>query len=286
MNLDGPLEVTLSSSDRTEARVPATVTIPAGSASATFPISAVNDSEPDGVQSVTITAAAPDWVSGQATVTVFDNEARLSLSVNPATFLESAGPNAATATLTRNTPTTEALEVALTSRDTTEARVPATITIPAGASSMTFPVEAVNDTSADGARRFALVATAQGYPAAVAYVTVEDNDVPTLRLRLSRTTVLENAGANAAYLTVSRNSVGSAVVVTLASSELRAATVPTTVTIPVGTSSVTVPVAAVDDDLVDGAQVAVFRATATGHIHSETALTVTDNDNEYRSPSR
>src|SRR5262249_25991769 len=53
-----PLTINLVSSDTTEATVPVVVVIPAGQASATFNITAVNDWWTDGTQNVTITATA------------------------------------------------------------------------------------------------------------------------------------------------------------------------------------------------------------------------------------
>lgn len=67
------LVVNLATSDATEATVPATVTIPANQVSATFPITAVNDTFPDGNKSVTLTASATAAVSGTATLTVLDD---------------------------------------------------------------------------------------------------------------------------------------------------------------------------------------------------------------------
>ena len=57
MYLSQALVVNLSSSDTTEATVPATVTIAAGQASATFTVAAVDDALRDGFQNVTITAS-------------------------------------------------------------------------------------------------------------------------------------------------------------------------------------------------------------------------------------
>src|SRR6185312_8905643 len=57
-DLSQPLTVQLTSSDTTEATVPVFVTIPASQSSATFPIAAVDDSIPDGPQTVTISASA------------------------------------------------------------------------------------------------------------------------------------------------------------------------------------------------------------------------------------
>src|SRR6185437_3324020 len=57
-DLSQSMTVQLTSSDTTEATVPVFVTIPASQSSATFPIAAVDDSIPDGPQTVTISASA------------------------------------------------------------------------------------------------------------------------------------------------------------------------------------------------------------------------------------
>jgi uncharacterized protein YjiK len=67
------LVVNLSSSDATEATVPATVTIPIGAVSASFDISAVNDTFPDGSKSAIITASASGANAGTTTLTVSDD---------------------------------------------------------------------------------------------------------------------------------------------------------------------------------------------------------------------
>ena len=68
------LTVTLTSSDTTEATVPATVVIPIGSTTATFPITAVNDTLADRTQKVTFTANAPSFTTGTASMDVLDDE--------------------------------------------------------------------------------------------------------------------------------------------------------------------------------------------------------------------
>jgi hypothetical protein len=73
-DLSQPLTVTLASNDTTEATVPATVTISAGQASATFAVNAVDDTISDGNQTVTISVAASGYNSGSTTLVVTDNE--------------------------------------------------------------------------------------------------------------------------------------------------------------------------------------------------------------------
>ncbi|MGV3663506.1 MAG: lamin tail domain-containing protein, partial [Prosthecobacter sp.] len=67
------LTVSLSSSDTTEATVPATVTILANQTTATFSVAAVNDTAPDGSQTVTITATATGANAPTASVSVQDD---------------------------------------------------------------------------------------------------------------------------------------------------------------------------------------------------------------------
>jgi VCBS repeat-containing protein len=72
-DISSELTVTLSSSDTSEATVPLQVVIPAGAASATFHIAAIDDDLIDGSQRVTITAQAAGLI-GRDTLLVTDNE--------------------------------------------------------------------------------------------------------------------------------------------------------------------------------------------------------------------
>ena len=73
-NTTGNLLVQLTSDDTSEATVPATVTIPDGQSSATFDIAAVDDSDVDGTQTVTVSAAAGGYTGGSDTLDVTDDE--------------------------------------------------------------------------------------------------------------------------------------------------------------------------------------------------------------------
>ncbi len=84
LSTTGNLVVNLSSSDTTEATVPATVTIPDGQSSVTFNITGVNDTIVDGSQAVVITATAVDYFNVPATVTVLDDDFPRIVSVSPA----------------------------------------------------------------------------------------------------------------------------------------------------------------------------------------------------------
>jgi len=103
---------------------------------------------------------------------------QLSLAASPSTFPENA-PTPATGTVTIPTALGSDLLVTLASGDTSEAVVPATVTISAGHTSANFDITAVNDSLADGAQTFDLTASAAGYTSAVHAITVnDDGDAP------------------------------------------------------------------------------------------------------------
>ncbi len=101
-----------------------------------------------------------------------------------------------------------------------------------------------------------------------------------LTLSLDRSSIAENAGVAAATLTVGRPaaSTGQSVTVQLGSSDLTEATVPPSVVIAAGIQSVTVPINAIDDTLLDGSQSVTLTATATGYQAASVNLTVTDHE--------
>ncbi len=126
-DLSQPLTVTLSSSDTSEALVPTTVTIPQGEISWDFNITAVDDTLFDGMQSVTIGAAASGFVAASGTLNVTDHET-LALTMTQASISERAGNAAATVTRS-NTDLEEALVITLNSSSPTGIALPFTVEI-------------------------------------------------------------------------------------------------------------------------------------------------------------
>lgn len=100
----------------------------------------------------------------------------LSMSIAPGTMSENGGT--AVGTITRNKLFTDALVVNLSSNDTSEATVPATVTIPAGQSSVTFPITAVDDALSDRTQTVVITATAVAYGTTSATVLVTDDEGP------------------------------------------------------------------------------------------------------------
>ena len=68
------LVVNLTSTDTSELIVPPSVTVPAGTNTAYFNLTVVDDSETDGTQAVGLIASAPGFTNGSVTITVRDND--------------------------------------------------------------------------------------------------------------------------------------------------------------------------------------------------------------------
>jgi len=100
----------------------------------------------------------------------------MSLTLSPSSIAENAGTGASTGTLTLSAATTQALVVNLVSSDTSEAVVPASVTIALGASSATFVIDAIDDADSDGTQSVSITAVAAGYADAVAMLNVTDNE--------------------------------------------------------------------------------------------------------------
>ena len=276
-----PLTVTLVNSDNSQLTVPATVTIPAGANSATFNITAVNDTLIELPKNYTIIASAAGFISGSDTLAIIDNDGvTLSLTFNTNNINENGGK--AIATVTRNVVTDTPLLVQLYSSDTTEATVPDTVIIAANQASATFEIQGIDDVILDGTQAVVITAkpTYTGTNItldtgnATANLNVVDNESPSLNIVIDKDVISETGTATA---TITRNTdMTSQLVVTLNSSDTTEATVPNTVIIPAGQNSTTLTITGVSDGINDGSQTVNITASATGLNSGTDSLEVTD----------
>jgi hypothetical protein len=130
----GGVVVKLSSSKTSLVKVPASVTVPAGKSSATFAITSVKTSTQT---SVTLKATLGS-TSKSVTLTVLASPAPSAVTFNPPT-VPAGGTSIGTVTLDGPAPSSGAV-VTLSSDLPTSAQVPASVTIPAGATQRTFTV--------------------------------------------------------------------------------------------------------------------------------------------------
>jgi hypothetical protein len=268
--------VNLTSSDTTEATVPASVTIPKGYSFAQFSITPVPDATPDGtIAKVTITASAANFANGTGNVQIIDPS--VVVKIRPDSIVETAGGKLGYGTVSLNTgPVAADTVVTLTSSDTTEATVPASVTIPKGYSFAQFSITPVLDTTPDGTKTtVTITASADTFVSGTANVQVVD---PSVMVKIFPANISEAAGARPGFGVVYLNT-GPATadtVITLASSNTGEATVPTQVTILKGHLFATFQVTAVPDTTADDAQNVTITASAAGFVDGSASVNVVD----------
>ncbi|OYW76159.1 MAG: hypothetical protein B7Z37_09995 [Verrucomicrobia bacterium 12-59-8] len=268
------LTVSLTSS-AADASVPATVLVPAGSASVTFPVTLDDDTVLDGTQKVTISATAASFVPSFKTLVVHDNETTTLALAVPSNAIEGSSPPQCTVSV--SAPVAKAVTVVLVS-DNASAQVPASVTIPAGQTTALFSLALPNDNLLNGTRNATISATVQNWAPGSANVTVLDDEVAAITLTMNAETN-ESAGTMAAVGMVTLGGTAvTPVTVMLASSNTSELTVPATITIPAGQNSAAVIASIEDDTDLDGTQTVTVSASALGNPAVNGDIAVRDND--------
>jgi len=188
-NTDAVLQVDISSDNPAALYMPSTVPLGPGEMEKTFYIGIFDNQQNEGFRDIEITASvliSTCNCTASATsagvysdiLTVADNDgASLSLSVNPFSLAEGVA-NAGTLTIERNTATDNALTVTLSSSDVSELVLPATVTIPAGASTVNVAMATQDDGIVDGNQNVSIQANATDFSPGIISVIVTDNNKP------------------------------------------------------------------------------------------------------------
>lgn len=195
------LAVGLSASVAGELELPAQVEIPAGSGFAEFDITVLMDGRVDGTRTVSLTAAADGFNPGLATLEVLDAD-RAVLSLVAETNRVREGLTIPVV-LSRSEAAQEPLEVAL-GASADGLILPATLTIPAGATQAVFALVSVDNDRLEPARSIQVRAAASGHVDGTLEVEVADDDDPGLSLEIQPGQVGEGDGPAAAQVTVRR----------------------------------------------------------------------------------
>ena len=279
------LTVLFSTSDPAQLSVPTSLTIPAGQLSASFPVSALNDTLIESLQTNLVTAVAADFRSATASVAIADNDLpTVRLTLANRTVSEGGGPQATTATVSRQPASSRPLTLVLASSDPALVLLPPTVTIPGGQTSVSFPVATVDNLAVDGARDVTLhvlVRDTQGNvvgEAPLETLRVLDDDGPTLRLDLAGDLAAEGLNPATSAIVTRNTPTAAPLAVALASSDISELTLPPSVTIPAGESSVTFNLATPLDGITDGNQSVTVTASAAGFSPGVDAIVISDID--------
>jgi len=201
----------------------------------------------------------------------------LLLSIDRNEFREDAGSNAANLKIDAvGFDTSQPITVQLTNSDPTGVSLVGSVTIPAGSTSVTIGVSAVDDTLLDGTQTVQLSARFGSIESQPISIRVLDHETVTVQLNVTQ--VREDAGPGAAVLRVSRSNtdLSSPLDVQLTSSDTNTASVPLSITIPAGASSLDVSVSAIDNSIVQGNRIVLLSAAAANYFGSSASLTVLD----------
>ena len=215
--------VTLTSSNPAIASVPASVTVLSGATTATF---AVTTSMVSTNQTVTITATF-NGTSQKTSLTVIPFTVS-SVSLNPTTVL---GGNSSTGTVNISQPPSANGVTVNLSSSSSDAQVPATVLVPAGATSVTFTVT----TKAVSSTETISVNAAIGSSQQSAKLTINGDTLTGLSVA---PTSVAGGSSSTGTVTLSQPAPTSGIQVNL-SSNSGSASVPASVTVPSGSTSTT-----------------------------------------------
>lgn len=220
----GGITVGLTTSNPAAAQIPASITIAAGNSTAQFPVTTVPVASSTSLQ----ISASLNGVSRSATLTVAAPTLS-SLSLNPTSIV---GGNSSTGTVTLTGNAAVAIVVSLTSNNTGAASVPVNVTVPVGSSGATFTVS-TNPVSSTTAPTISAV-----YSGTTRNQTLTVNSPSLSSLTLNPSTV-RGGSPSTGTVTLNGRAPAGGTSVSLSSSNSSVATVPSSVTVPSGSTSAT-----------------------------------------------
>ena len=193
-NREEDLTVSLISND-SRVSLPATATIAAGQSSVSIPVTLLDNDVVDDSNKATITANASGYPRVDAVLTIEDNEfPQLTIAASKREMTEGE-TNELTVTIPKARQ--EAVTVNITCNASARFEAIPAVEIPAGETSATIVITSIDDNDPALDQEVTFVASCSGYESDEAWVTLHDNDIPTMDLILTPTTVSESAGPNA-----------------------------------------------------------------------------------------
>jgi hypothetical protein len=229
---------------------------------------------------ISLTQATPSMFlraigSGQNVITNRFSVIQKALSMNvAASALETDGT---TTNITLSMPVVSANDtiITLTSSDPARISLPATCTIPAGQTSITFPLTIIDDSVVEGPQVITLSASAATFVSASSTVALQDDETASLTVTLPASVT---EGLNATGTVTSSVAPTRDVVISLASSLTSRATVPAQVTLRAGQTSVNFTLTAIDDVRITGNAPVTLSSTVSGWTGGASIVNVIDND--------
>lgn len=279
----------LSMSDFPRLSLPASVTLPAGGAQATFHIKAIDNQQLDADSVATITASGNGYLPASTTLTVLDDDnASLTATLDRDELTEG---ESATLTISTNRVNDAPVTVYLTCSDKRHFDFPSQVVIPTGENSVAVTVRSIDDDVPSTVILATIKASAARHDSDTADITVDDNDTPQIDLRLSTDKVSESAGYNAIRARLTRTTLTDSRVTVNLTTDIPDVLIlnPSSITLEKGVKDVEFSIGVVDNATVDGDRdvtltAAVYVSSCSCSVGAESAgsvtrtVTVIDND--------
>ena len=243
--------------------MPGRMTIPAGQTSASFDLTVWDDVLVDGPQAVRVTAFALGYVPAGATMEIDDNERAIVSIEVPPLVTESDGWLPLRGKVDLNAPPDRDITVYLSSQDTTEVIVPATVVIPAGQTSAPFSIQVLDDWEVDGTREVMISATVPGWGSEARRIDVEDNEPMDLFIEVAQETSVDGESSGRKGMVRILRDLPFDLVVDLFSDDPSGVAVPAFVIIPAGETTAFFDFAVTESGGADSRKVAIV-ASAPG----------------------
>ena len=286
-NREEALTVTLTSND-SRVSLPPTASIAAGQSSVSIPVTLIDNDVVDDGDKAIITANASGYPRVDAVLTIEDNEfPQLTIAASKREMTEGE-TNELTVTIPRARQ--DDVTVNITCNASARFETISDVVIPAGETSATIVIMSIDDNDPALDQEVTFVASSSGFESDEAWVTLHDNDIPTMDLVLTPTTVSESAGPNAIIAKLRRlDHTDTHITVYLSDDSQGGLTYPQPVTMTENITEVEFTIGVKDNLIVDGDRninvtAAIYIKSCSCQAHGGSAgsvtrqITVTDND--------
>ena len=276
--LTSSLTVNLASGDPSRLTAPATETIPAGQTLISFPITIIDTGLLDGPEAVTITATASGYGNGTGSMTVHSNEsATLSVTL-PSSVSETGSP--VTGAVTASAAPAQDVTIQLACSGSTHLAVPATVTLPAGQTTVNFTATPLDDHLIEQLPMDVTVtASMDNWVSGTGTIAILDSDrtlavtLPASGWKGQTLTGTVTMGGVSATTTV----------ISLASGNMAELALPSSVTIPAGSASATFTATLIDNKIPTGPETVQVTANSSGFSPGVASTVIDDSDIDYYS---
>lgn len=263
--------------------------IPANEKSVTVEVKTTDDAVPTRTVEPMFTATGSGFNKAQCVIELLDNDIpSIQMSLSPASISESAGYQAVVGVVKRVGSTSNTLTIQMSNNAAGGLYFSSNmIVLEKGVSEKKFTLGVVDNDLVDGTRTYVVQAAVYmsscGCAASAGEggvvqsdLTILDDDGPALKLTASQT-MLPEGKSGVAYLTLTRNTSGTeALNVSMSSDRVNDLNMNASVVIPIGSTSINIPVSAVKNDSTEGDRTVVINASAEGYSKGVCWVMITD----------